>query len=97
MSPVPVQRDERTVTIENASYRWGYLVVSFGVLVLVAYRSFVHGESNWDLLALVVVGGVVPNAYQGANHVLSRRWALTSLVTLVAAALVAAIIAFVRR
>ena len=97
MTPMSVQRDERTVAVENASYRWGYLLMSFGVLVSVAYRSFARGESNWDLLALVVLGGLVPNVYQGANHVLTRRWALTSVVTLVAAAIVAAIVTFVGR
>ncbi|MBK5298903.1 MAG: hypothetical protein JJE40_17250 [Vicinamibacteria bacterium] len=97
MNPMSVQRDERTVAVENASYRWGYLLMSFGVLVSVAYRSFARGESNWDLLALVVLGGLVPNVYQGANHVLTRRWALASVVTLVAAAIVAAIVTFVGR
>lgn len=93
MSAISVQRDERTVAVENASYRWGYVLMSFGVLALVAYRSFARGESNWDLLALVVVGGLVPNAYQAAHHILNRRWVLTSVVTLVAAAIVATIVA----
>lgn len=97
MSSISVQRDERTVAVENASYRWGYVLISFGVLMLVAYRSFARGENNWDLLALVVVGGLVPNAYQAANHILNRRWVLTSVVTLVAAAIVATMVAFAGR
>lgn len=97
MSSISVQRDERTVAVENASYRWGYVLISFGVLMLVAYRSFARGENNWDLLALVVVGGLVPNAYQAANHILNRRWVLTSVVTLVAAAIVATMVAIAGR
>ena len=96
MSSVIVQRDERTAAVENASYRWGYLLMSFGVLALVTYRSFARGESNWDLLALVVMGGVVTSVYQGANRVLTRGWVLTSVITVVAAALVAALVTFVR-
>ena len=96
MSSVIVQRDERTAAVENASYRWGYLLMSFGVLALVTYRSFARGESNWDLLALVVMSGVVTSVYQGANKVLTRGWVLTSVVTVVAAALVAALVTFVR-
>ena len=96
MSATTLQRDERTDAVENASYRWGYLVMSFGVLVLVMYRSFVLDESNWDLLALVVGGGVVTSVYQGAHRVLSRGWVRASVVTVVAAAIVAAIVAFAR-
>ena len=96
MSAMSVQRDERTAAVENASYRWGYLVMSFGVLVLVMYRSFALGESNWDLLALVVGGGVVTSVYQGTHRVLSRGWVRASVVTVVAAAIVAAIVTFAR-
>lgn len=91
-----VQRDERTLAVENASYRWAYLFVSFGLLVLVAYRSFVRRESSWDLLALVVLGGVVSVAYQGLHKVLSRQWAVTCLITVGAAAVLAALIASVK-
>lgn len=84
-----VSRDERTVVVENASYRWAYLVLSFGLLASVAYRGLVLRESNWDLLALVVLGGLVTTFYQGAQKVLSRRWALVAVATAVAAAGVA--------
>ena len=90
-----VSRDERTLAVENASYRWAYLFVTYGLLLLIAYRSFVARESNWDLLALVVVSGLVTTLYQGAHRVLSRRWAVLGLVTVLAAALVAAVIAFI--
>jgi hypothetical protein len=92
-----VDRDERTVAVENASYRWGYLVMSFGLLVLVAYRSFARGESSWDLLALVIVGGMVPSAYQGASNVLTRRWTMTQIAAMTVAAILAAILVFLRR
>jgi hypothetical protein len=87
-----VQRDERTVAVENASYRLSYLVLSFGLLVLVAYRAFVHHQSSWDLLALVVLGGGVGTAYQGAHRVLSKGWVVAALVAILLAALLAAII-----
>jgi hypothetical protein len=57
--PTVVQRDERTVVVENESYRWAYLFLSFGVLLVLIYRSFVRQESAWDLLALVVLAGAV--------------------------------------
>ena len=97
MSAPSIDRDERTIAVENASYRLGYLFISFGLLALVAYRSFARNESNWDLLALVIAGGLVPNIYQGFNNVLTPRWARTQVVALVAAAIVAAVLLFLRR
>jgi hypothetical protein len=92
MSPTPlVQRDERTLAVENASYRWAYLFLSFGLLALVGYRSFVHHESPWDLLLLVVLGGGVGTAYQSFHRVFSKHWARASLLAVVVAAVLAAI------
>jgi hypothetical protein len=97
MSTTPtVERDERTVAVENASYRWAYLFLSFGLLALVAYRSFMHHESPWDLMTLVVLGGVLSAAYQGFHKVLTARWAATCLLTVVAAGALAALTAWLR-
>jgi tryptophan-rich sensory protein len=91
-----VERDERTVVVENASYRWAYLFISFGLLVIVAYRSFMHHESPWDLLVLVVLGGGVGTAYQAFHRVLSRQWAAASLLALVVAAVLATLMVWLR-
>ena len=90
------QRDERTTAIENASYRWSYMVLSFGLLVIIAGRSFARGEASWDLLALVVVGGLTNAFYQGLHRVLSKRWVVLLAVTLVMAALLAALTVWLR-
>lgn len=96
MTSSAVHRDERTELVENASFRWGYLFVSFGLLVLVAYRSLVWRESSWDLLLLVVLGGTIPAAYQGYHQVLTSRWALRVLVAGLVGAAVAASLVLVR-
>jgi len=96
MKPQPVIRDERTLTVENSSYRWAYFLLTFGLLAIVAYRSFVWRESNWDLLALVILSGVVTSLYQGANRVLSHRWAWMAIATAGVAAIIAAVLAFLR-
>lgn len=92
-----VERDERTLAVEHASYRWAYLCLSYGLLAAVAYRSAVRNEQPWDLLALVVAGGVVSAGYQAAHRTLGRRWAGVTAATLVAAALLAAVAAGVMR
>jgi hypothetical protein len=96
MSPSEVLRDERTVVTENESYRWAYLVLSFGLLVCGAYRAFALGEAAWDLMALVVAGGVVTTAYQGLRGVLNRRWMWTQLATAALAAAIAVAIVLTR-
>jgi hypothetical protein len=96
MTATSVERDERTTAIENAGFRWSYLILSFGLLVIVAFRSFARGQASWDLLALVVLGGVVNAGYQGMHRVLYKRWVVLSAVTLITAALLAAVMAVVR-
>lgn len=96
MNPGDVERDERTVAVENAGYRLSYHALSFGLLGLTAYRSFARGEAAWDLLALVVLGGVLNAAYQGWRRVLYRRWVIMTIVTFVIAAVVAAGMVIVR-
>ena len=91
-----VIRDERTVTVENSSYRWAYLLLSFGLLAVVAYRGFVWRESGWDLLALVVLGGLVATLYQGAYKVLSRRWVYVAITTGLLAAVIAGVMTLLR-
>ncbi len=86
-----VTRDERTIAVENASYRWAYLLLAFGVLLSVAYRAVALKESGWDLLALVVVSGFVATAYQAIQRVLSRHWALVAVACMLVAAVIAAL------
>ncbi len=90
-------RDERTIATVNASYRQVYLVLSFGLLLITAYRSYALNDASWELLGLVELVGGVSAAYQGAHHVLTRRWALMSGVAVAVAAALAAAIVVVRR
>lgn len=89
-SDVEVLRDERTIAVEHAGFRLAYLLLSYGLLAAVAYRGFVRHEQAWDLLALVVAGGVVSAGYQAANRTLNRRWAMITAATFVVAAVIAA-------
>lgn len=91
-----IDRDERTVSVENASYRLAFLLLSFGVLVSAAYRSYQFQESSWDLLALVALTGGTAAAYQASQRVLSHRWATASLLAVIVAAVVALLVAWLR-
>ena len=82
-------RDEREAGIDLAADRLAYLVLSYGLLLVVAYRAFVLRESSWDLLGLVVLGGVAGVGYRAWHGALSGRWATVVGLSIAAAALVA--------
>ena len=92
MRSAKVVKDERTVAVENASYRWAYLVLSYGLLLSTAYRGFVRNEASWDLLGLIVLGGAVSTLYQRNFRTLPRRWLLVSAAAALLAAVLAAVI-----
>jgi 1,4-dihydroxy-2-naphthoate octaprenyltransferase len=97
MNNQSVTRDERTAAVENTSYRFAYLVMSFGLLVCISYRGFALQQSSWDLLALVILGGVTATIYQGTNKVLSRRWGIAAVASLVIAGLLAIVFVLIFR
>ena len=88
-----VERDERTVAIENASYRWAYLLLTYALLVDVMYRSLVRHEASWDLLALVVVGGAVCTVYQARQKILGHGWVMKAALAACVACVLAAVLA----
>ena len=69
-----VHRDERTVAVENASYRWACAFVSFALLIDVMYRGAVRNEAAWDLMALAIVPGIVSLMYQARQKTLGQGW-----------------------
>jgi hypothetical protein len=91
-----VPRDERESAVDSAADRLSFLVLAYGLLVLVAIRAF-NGESTWDLLGLVVLGGFAGLAYRLQKRVVSTRWALVLLLTIAAAAVAAVIVAALGR
>jgi hypothetical protein len=82
-------RDEREETIDRAGDRLAYIVLSYGLLAIVAYRGFVEGQASWDLLALVVIGGLVSATYRLTHGVLTRQAALLLGLTAAVALIVA--------
>jgi hypothetical protein len=97
MTDALVERDERTTAVENAGYRWAYLFLSFGILLTVAVRGTRNGESSWDLMALVVLGGGVHFAFRAFHGALYKRLALRFAVALIAAVLLAVVLVLVRK
>jgi hypothetical protein len=84
-----VPRDEREQRIDRSADQLTSAVLSYGLLLLVVYRS-VRGEAAWDLLGLVVLGGAVGTAYRIRGRAVSRTWALALGLLGVLSAVVAA-------
>ena len=88
MSDNPVPRDERTIAVENASYRLAYLVLSFGLLVIIAVRALVLKQAGWDLFVLLILSSGVATFYQAKQQTLTRRWAIQGILVALIAAVV---------
>jgi hypothetical protein len=92
-----VPRDEREARVDLSADRIAYLVVSYGLLVSVAYRSFVDGDAAWDLIGLVVLGGIVGLAYRVRKGVVSGRWTVMLVATIAVAFVVACLLVLAGR
>jgi hypothetical protein len=90
-----VERDERTVAVEKASYRWAYLLLTYALLVDVMYRGLFRDEAAWDLMALVVGGGVFCSVYLARQKVLAHGWVMKAVVGAGVAGIIAAVVAAV--
>lgn len=93
----PFPRDEREAAIDRAGDRLAYLVICYGVLIVVAWRSFVDGAATFELLVLVVLSGAVGAAYRARHRVFTRDSAIVLAVTVLGALVVAALIATLAR
>ena len=87
-----VESDERTVAVENASYRLAYALLSFALLIDVAYRGIVRDEAAWDLLALVIVAGGICTIHQIRQKIWTRRWATDAALVVLLSAVIGAIV-----
>ena len=92
-----IPRDEHEAPIHLAADRLAYLAVSYGLLLSVIYRSFVLGDPAWDLLALVVLGGMVGVAYRLLRGVVFGRWTVMLLATVGIAIIVSGLLVFTGR
>jgi hypothetical protein len=91
-----LQRDERTLAVENASYRWAYLLLAYALLIDVMVRGLVRQEAAWDLMALVIGSGFAGRLYQAREKILTRGWVMKMALVAFVSAVVAALIVVVR-
>ena len=68
-----VVHDERTETVENASYKWPICFLMYALLLDVMYRGWFRNEAAWDLMAMVIVSGALSAYYQYRHNTLAER------------------------
>ncbi len=88
-----VLRDERTVAVENVSYKWAFAFVTFALLVDVMYRGLFRNEAAWDLMALACVPGIICSIYYARQTTLTAHDWVTIAVLAICSAAVAFVIA----
>jgi 1,4-dihydroxy-2-naphthoate octaprenyltransferase len=89
-------KDERTISVENASYRLAYTIASFGLLGLAVFRSFIYKQETWDLLGLAIVSSLAATLYQAAHKTITWRWIYLFMAAAVVGAVVAVLLAYFR-
>lgn len=89
------ERDERAEAVEKSSYSLGYKVITFAILLDVIYRSIVLKMAAWDLLGIVILGGLVATVYQTRYKIATRSGVKAILLSILAAVVIAVIIVLV--
>jgi hypothetical protein len=69
-----LKRDERTVAVENASFRWAWHFLVWPLILDALYRQKTLNEDPWDLIALVCVSSAIAIVYQWRHNVLVSYW-----------------------
>ncbi len=90
-----VERDERTIAIENAGYRWSCIFITYALLIDVMYRGLVRQEAAWDLLALAIAGGFISMIFRYRRDALPGRWQKEAVLITCIAAVIGAIAAVI--
>jgi hypothetical protein len=90
-------RDERERELDLRADRAAYTVVTFGLLILVMFRAVSRNEAAWDLLGLVLLGGVVNLGYVAWKRAVSPQLLVLSISIAILSAVVAGAIAIAVR
>jgi hypothetical protein len=84
------QKDERAIVIERAGHSLALKIVGFALLVDVFFRAVVQETAAWDLLGIVILGGLVASVYQAMHRVAGKYWIKAIVLSVLGAALAAA-------
>jgi Family of unknown function (DUF6442) len=87
-----IEKDERTVFIENQSYKYGCAILNFGILIDIIYRSVRFNEASWDLFGLIFLSGLVTTVYQYKQKIFTKNWIKSILILIIITAILSVIL-----
>lgn len=90
-----INKDERKTFIENKCFKYGYTILSFGILIDMLYRETWLHQSVDDLFLLLVLTGLGLSVYQYKQKIFSRNWTKNGTLTLVIIFILVFILAYV--
>jgi hypothetical protein len=88
--------DERAIYVQNSSYSFVYKITHIAVIIAVIYRYLANRESSWDLLAILVLGGLIITFYQIRYKTLTRSLIRTLIMFEFATVIAIVFLLFIR-
>jgi hypothetical protein len=82
-------QDERAIAVERASHSLALKVIGFALLLDVFYRAVVSKTASWDLLGIVILGGLVASVYQARYRIAGKYWVKAIVLSFLGAAVLA--------
>lgn len=90
-----IEKDERATFVENVSYKFGYHFITYALLLDVIYRGLRFNEAPWDLLAIIIISGLVATVYQYKQKILDKKFIKFFVLTFLSAFAIAYLLAFI--
>ena len=90
-------KDERAVSVEKSSYALAFTLITYAILLDVIYRAIVLKQATWDLLGIVILGGLAATLYQTRYKITNRSWAKAIALSVLAGLVIAVVLVTVFR
>lgn len=94
MDDKKIERNEKNTFIQNKSYKYGYNILVYGILLDCIYRSIRFNENLWELFILIIVAGSGIMAYQYKQKMIKKSSLKSLLLTALACIILAWLILF---
>jgi hypothetical protein len=90
-----VEKDERTIHVENISYKFGFQFMTYAIFVDVIYRSLRFHEGSFDLILIVLLSCLPIIVYQYKEKIYPKNMIRNVALLSVIIAILASMLAFV--
>lgn len=85
-------KDERAILVEKSSYALAYTLITYAILLDVIYRAIVLKQATWDLLGIVILGGLAATLYQTRYKIANRSWVKAIALSVLAGLIIAVVL-----